>query len=546
MSMQFGLRRSSKTFQCVMNVIILTKEVSIHPGLLRWHHCVFEISVGTCQTWTPSTTSHIIRRSHAQLKKCLFFTDSIDHVGHIICPGKLWTAMHTSDAICKLKDPPSVTEVWSFLGLCYAFQWFIPSSACTSDWGNKMLRENQSQPFDDLTDEDRTAMVTLQEQLIFPPILSLPCVKCHYNVDSDAEDSQVRAVLLREQLDGPKNPLRYWFRSLAQAESSYSTTQRKCLTVEWALLHLSAYLEGSQFTGGTHHSDLWWILIIADATGTLAQRPLRLLEFELDLVHSPGVKHQPAFGLLILWINGLEDRPMDDDIPVLTIERNLPVSSTKTEDNFVCSECEDDVNKKPATTIALANETTNKLNQRPIQESIGKQWKEDVCKMGSALLDMPDWQYSFNRFDFLICKASIDGALQKVVPKSLQARTIHLLDYLVLSRRPRQRFMYDILRKHFYWTHMARDDYALIKNCAECCRTQENNWAQGHLKPFLGGPLEFVVDFKRKPICQCYDRLVFQDFKGHTCIENYTFECHTEVDGQLDYALQHPQLPFNR
>lgn len=69
--------------------------------------------------------------------------------------------------------------------------------------------------------------------------------------------------------------------------------------------------------------------------------------------------------------------PVNDDIPVLAIEQNLPVSLFRTEDdNFVCSVFKEEVHQQRATPIALADKATSNASQpRPYKNSLtNKRW----------------------------------------------------------------------------------------------------------------------------------------------------------------------------
>ena len=74
------------------------------------------------------------------------------------------------------------------------------------------------------------------------PKMGLP-----YSVDMDASDHQVGAALLQAYPDGSRKPIGYWSRSLITAEKNYSTSERECPAVVWALATLRPYLQGEDF-----------------------------------------------------------------------------------------------------------------------------------------------------------------------------------------------------------------------------------------------------------------------------------------------------------
>jgi RNase H-like domain found in reverse transcriptase len=81
---------------------------------------------------------------------------------------------------------------------------------------------------------------------------------------------------------------------LTSAEENYSTTEKECLEIVWAILHLRPYLEGQKFIIRTDHHSLRWVLNLSDAQGHLARWRLRLLEFDYEVQYHPGALHHGA------------------------------------------------------------------------------------------------------------------------------------------------------------------------------------------------------------------------------------------------------------
>ncbi len=107
----------------------------------------------------------------------------------------------------------------------------------------------------------------------------------------------------------------YWSSTLTQAERNYSATERECLVVLWASLHLRPYLERTRVTVRTDHDTLKWPLPLSNAEERLAKWRLRLAELDFDDVHGPGVKHQVSDAMSRIWNKAGESRPLDDFIP---------------------------------------------------------------------------------------------------------------------------------------------------------------------------------------------------------------------------------------
>lgn len=80
---------------------------------------------------------------------------------------------------------------------------------------------------------------------------------------------------------------------------------------------LRPYFEGYRFTDRTDHDALKWSLNLTDSTAKLVRLQLRLSEFELDVFHHAVIIHQEADAISPVKATGIDQKPMDDCIPVL-------------------------------------------------------------------------------------------------------------------------------------------------------------------------------------------------------------------------------------
>lgn len=93
---------------------------------------------------------------------------------------------------------------------------------------------------------------------------------------------------------GERHPIGFWSRGLNPAEKNYSTGEKECLAVVWAVQILRPYLERSHFDLYTDHQALRWIMNLYDAFGRLARWRLRLLEYDFTVHYRKGLKNQIA------------------------------------------------------------------------------------------------------------------------------------------------------------------------------------------------------------------------------------------------------------
>jgi RNase H-like domain found in reverse transcriptase len=175
--------------------------------------------------------------------------------------------------------PRIQTELKSFLGLCNLYRRFVARFAAIAAPLTALLRKDTPFNLPTFTEEQKKAFDALREKLLSPPILALPRSEGHYFLDTDASATQLGCCLRQIQPDGSTLPLGYWSHSLTPAEKNYSTTEKECLVIVWAVTHLRPYMERQKFTVVTDHQALRWVMNLSDSQGLLARWRLRLTEF---------------------------------------------------------------------------------------------------------------------------------------------------------------------------------------------------------------------------------------------------------------------------
>lgn len=395
----------------------------------------------------------------------------------------------TCDAVKNFKPLRSVTDVRSFLGLCNVFRRFIPNFARVAAPLTAKLEKDHPQRFPSLSPTEENAFESLKQLLISPPVLALPRADGHYTLDTDACDVQVGCVLIQDQRDGPPRSIGYWSRKLTKPEQNYSTTEKECLAVVWAILLLRPYLECVHFTVRTDHSALRWILSLTESTGRLARWRLRLLQYDFDITHRAGIKHQAPDALSRLPTTASDESPVLNDLPLLCVDASLVV-----EDPAI-----DDLADRPhwSKIPALPVVSASKFSETPVttDEILDAQKTDPWCRQLAETVGSQGSQFAFNSYGLLVRLSRLDGALQVVVPPCLRARILYLGHDTALSGHPGSRRMYDTLRRTFYWPLLASDVADTVRQCISCARTRGTYYShQKYLRLFpANGPLEFLA-----------------------------------------------------
>lgn len=76
----------------------------------------------------------------------------------------------------------------------------------------------------------------------------------------------------------------------------------------------------------------------------------------------------------------------------------------------------------------------------------------------------------YDRYGILVRRAKLNGAPQTVVPEGLCHQLLHLIYYPVVAGHPGETWTYHTLKREYYWSQMASDEFSTVRNCIDCIR----------------------------------------------------------------------------
>jgi Reverse transcriptase (RNA-dependent DNA polymerase)./Integrase core domain. len=220
-------------------------------------------------------------------EKCFFCRPELRYLGYVIDCNGLHVDPDKIKAILNIPSPTCVSEVRRIIGLASWYRRFVPDFSTLTAPLSNLLRKNKPFIWNELCEN---SLKTLKEQLITAPVLSCPDFSLPFTVQTDASGFGIGAVLTQQHPEGEK-VVCYLSRSLNRNERNYSTTERECLAVLWAIEKLRPYIEGSKFTVVTDHYSLVWLNNLQSPTGRLARWAIRLQQYDYDIVHRKGKEH---------------------------------------------------------------------------------------------------------------------------------------------------------------------------------------------------------------------------------------------------------------
>ena len=217
-------------------------------------------------------------------EKCHFCRPELKYLGYVVDRRGLRVDSDKVRAILDIPVPRSVSEIRRFAGMASWYRRFVPEFASVMAPITRLTRKGVKFEW---TAECQQAFTVIKERLVSAPILTCPDFRVPFCLQTDASAFGLGAVLT-QVLDGEERVIAYLSRSLTRQEQNYSTTERECLGVIWAVEKLRHYLEGTHFTVVTDHASLVWLSRMRDPTGRLARWAVRLQPFDFTIVHRKG------------------------------------------------------------------------------------------------------------------------------------------------------------------------------------------------------------------------------------------------------------------
>ncbi|GKA73003.1 reverse transcriptase domain-containing protein [Tanacetum coccineum] len=170
-------------------------------------------------------------KSHFMVKEGIVLGHKISRKGIEVDKAKV-------DVISKLPHPTTVKGIRSFLGHAGFYRRFIKDFSKISRPMTHLLEKNT--PF--IFSEDCIlAFQTLKKKLTEAPILIAPNWDQPFEIMCDASDYAIGAVL-GQRIEKHFRPIHYASKTMTEAESNYTTTEKEMLAVVYAFEKFRSYL----------------------------------------------------------------------------------------------------------------------------------------------------------------------------------------------------------------------------------------------------------------------------------------------------------------
>lgn len=341
--LMFGVSCAPEHFQKIMERMLLPCEgvVNFIDDVIVFGSDVYEHNARLKHVLQVLKQNNVVLNE----KKCIFNASEIEFLGHELSAKGIRPLDKYVKAIESFREPKTVEEIQSFLGLVNYIGKWIPNLATMTDPIREILRFKLSKHADIgeyWKDVQVTAFAELKRCLSNLRTLGFYDPNDRTQVMADASPVGLGSVLIQHDSRGPRI-IAYGHKSLTDVEKRYCQTEKEALALVWAVEHFDMYLYGlNEFELITDHKPLEVIFGPRSKPCARIERwVLRLQAYNYRVVYCPG-KNNIADSLSRLC--KLENSyPYEDEYHINKIVEYIRPVAVSMEDIIIKSQNDNDI-----------------------------------------------------------------------------------------------------------------------------------------------------------------------------------------------------------
>nr|CAH66097.1 OSIGBa0114I04.4 [Oryza sativa] len=278
--MSFGLTNAPAFFMNLMNkvfmeyldkfVVVFIDDILIYSKTKEEHEEHLRLALEKLRE----------HQLYAKFSKCEFWLSEVKFLGHVISSGGVAVDPSNVESVLSWKQPKTVSEIRSFLGLAGYYCRFIENFSKIARPMTRLLQKEVKYKW---TEDCERSFQELKKRLVTAPVLILPDRRKGFQVYCDASRHGLGCVLMQEG-----KVVAYASRQLRPHENNYPTHDLELAAVVHALKIWRHYLFGNRTEIYTDHKSLKYIFTQPD----LNMRQRRWLElikdYDMEIHYHPG------------------------------------------------------------------------------------------------------------------------------------------------------------------------------------------------------------------------------------------------------------------
>nr|AAV32158.1 putative polyprotein [Oryza sativa Japonica Group] len=278
--MSFGLTNSPAFFMNLMNkvfmeyldkfVVVFIDDILIYSKTKEEHEEHLRLALEKLRE----------HQLYAKFSKCEFWLPEVKFLGHVISAGGVAVDPSNVESVLNWKQPKTILEIRSFLGLAGYYRRFIENFSKIARPMTRLLQKDVKYKW---TEECEQSFQELKKRLVTAPVFVLPDPRKGFQVYCDASRLGLGCVLMQ---DG--KVVAYASRQLRPHENNYPTHVLELAAVVHVLKIWRHYLFGNRTEMYTDHKSLKYIFTQLDLN-MHQRRWLELIkDYDMKIHYHPG------------------------------------------------------------------------------------------------------------------------------------------------------------------------------------------------------------------------------------------------------------------
>ena len=233
----FGLKTAPAAFSRIMQQVLGNRPyVEIYLDDITIYSKSFDEHIEHIKL-----VANALKQANLKIKpsKCKWVCNKINILGHVVSGGTVAMDLDKIKAIEQRVPPKTLKQLQQFLGLCNYYRKFIKDYSIIATPLTKLLRADAKFVW---LDEQAEAFNKLKLALTSYPVLRQPDFSQQFLIYTDASYNCLGAILAQKDSDGKDYVCAYASRTLKDNEINYTTSEKECLAVVWAIKKFRVYL----------------------------------------------------------------------------------------------------------------------------------------------------------------------------------------------------------------------------------------------------------------------------------------------------------------